>query len=127
MAIISSLQSGIPLNSTGNLLKPGEVTITDPNGFFPIYNTTGQLLTGGLYATMFVGSGTPGTINTLVAGQALTLSIEYNAQGQFRFDVTPVGGYTLSSAFLPANVEHSVGVSYDTTTGLTILSVDGVS
>ena len=127
MAIISSLQSGIPLNSTGNLLKPGEVTITDPNGFFPLYSTTGQLQTGGLYATMFVGLGTPGTINTIVAGQALTLSIEYNNQGQFRYNVTPIGGYTLSSAFLATNMEHSVGVSYDTTTGLTILSVDGAS
>jgi len=127
MAVISTLQSGIPLNTTGNLYKPGEVTITDPNGFFPIYSTAGQLQTGGLFATMYVGIGIPGTINTLVAGQALTLNIEYNNQGQFRYDFVLLGGYTLSSPFYPVNSEHSIGISYDTTSGLIVLSVDGIS
>ena len=127
MPVISTLLSGIPLNSTGNLRMPGEVTITDPNGFFPIYNAQGQLQSGGMFATMYVQSGIPGTISTLVTGQALTLSIEYNNSGQFRYDVFPRGGTTLSSPFYPINSEHSVGVSYDTTSGLTILSVDGLS
>ena len=128
MAVISSLQSGIPLNNTGNSLKSGEVTIADTSGFFPIYNnTTGQLMTGGAFLTVQVGSGLAGSINTLVAGEALTLSVEYNAQGQFRFDLNPKGGYTISSPFYPINSEHSVGVSYDTSTGMTVLSVDGAS
>ena len=127
MPVISTLFSGIPLNSTGNLKMPGEVTITDPTGFFPIYDSFGKLQSGGLFATMYVQAGTPGTISTLVTGQALTLSIEYNNSGQFRYDVFPRGGTTLSSPFYAINSEHSVGISYDTTSGLTILSVDGVS
>jgi len=57
MPVISTLLSGIPLNSTGNLRMPGEVTITDPTGFFPIYNAQGQLQSGGMFATMYVQSG----------------------------------------------------------------------
>ena len=130
MAVISSLQSGIPLNSTGNPLKSGEVTIADASGFFPIYNnTTGQLMTGGAFLTVQVGPGTPGAINTVIAGQALTLSVEYNSLGQFRFDVYPKGanGYVITSPFFPINTEHSVAVSYDTSSGMTVLSVDGAS
>ena len=99
MAVISSLQSGIPLNSTGNPLKSGEVTIADASGFFPIYNnTTGQLMTGGAFLTVQVGPGTPGAINTVIAGQALTLSVEYNSLGQFRFDVYPKGAKVMLKA-----------------------------
>ena len=127
MPIISTLQSGIPLNSTGNALSPGEITIGDANGFFPIYNAAGQLQTGGLYTTVYVGSGSAGVVSTLINGQALTLSIEYNNQNQFRFKLTPTGGYVLNSPFFPVNTEHSLGLSYDTTTGLVNLSVDGLS
>ena len=128
MPVISTLQSGIQLNTTGNNTKAGEVTIGDSSGFFPIYsNTTGQLMSGGVFLTVQVGTGVPGSIITLIAGEALKLSVEYNAQGQFRFDLYPTGGTVISSQFYPASSEHSVGVSYDTSSGLTILSIDGNS
>ena len=127
MAVISNLQAGIALNTTGNLYKAGEVTIGDPAGFFPLYNGNGVLQSGGVYLTMYVGAGMPGTSSMLIAGQAINLKITYNSKGQFRYDVVPFGGTTLSSDYYPVNSEHSLGVSYDTTTGLTILSVDGVS
>ena len=127
MAVISNLQAGIALNTTGNLYKAGEVTISDPAGFFPLYNGNGVLQSGGVYLTMYVGAGMPGTSSMLIAGQAINLKITYNSKGQFRYDVVPFGGTTLSSDYYPVNSEHSLGVSYDTTTGLTILSVDGVS
>ena len=127
MAVISNLQAGIALNTTGNLYKAGEVTIGDPAGFFPLYNGSGVLQSGGVYLTMYVGAGMPGTSSMLIAGQAINLKITYNSKGQFRYDVVPFGGTTLSSDYYPVNSEHSLGVSYDTTTGLTILSVDGVS
>jgi hypothetical protein len=127
MAVISNLQAGIALNTTGNLYKAGEVTISDPAGFFPLYNANGVLQSGGVYLTMYVGAGMPGTSSMLIAGQAINLKITYNSKGQFRYDVVPFGGTTLSSDYYPVNSEHSLGVSYDTTTGLTILSVDGVS
>ena len=127
MAVISNLQAGIALNTTGNLYKAGEVTIGDPAGFFPLYNGSGVLQSGGVYLTMYVGAGMPGTSSMLIAGQAINLKITYNSKGQFRYDVVPLGGTTLSSDYYPVNSEHSLGVSYDTTTGLTILSVDGVS
>ena len=127
MAVISNLQAGIALNTTGNLYKAGEVTISDPAGFFPLYNGSGVLQSGGVYLTMYVGAGMPGTSSMLIAGQAINLKITYNSKGQFRYDVVPFGGTTLSSDYYPVNSEHSLGVSYDTTTGLTILSVDGVS
>ena len=127
MAVISNLQAGIALNTTGNLYKAGEVTIGDPAGFFPLYNGSGVLQSGGIYLTMYVGAGMPGTSSMLIAGQAINLKITYNSKGQFRYDVVPFGGTTLSSDYYPVNSEHSLGVSYDTTTGLTILSVDGVS
>ena len=127
MAVISNLQAGIALNTTGNLYKAGEVTISDPAGFFPLYDANGVLQSGGVYLTMYVGAGMPGTSSMLIAGQAINLKITYNSKGQFRYDVVPFGGTTLSSDYYPVNSEHSLGVSYDTTTGLTILSVDGVS
>ena len=141
MSVISSLQAGLKVNSTGNSLNTGEITFTDPNGLFPIYAATavtsgsnglisvaaGQLMTGGAYLTVNPAPSAPGTISTLLKGQALTLAIEYNSTNQFRFDLTPVGSTMISSPWLNSGTEHSVGVSYDTTSGLTVLSVDGSS
>ena len=136
MPVISSLQSGLKVNSTGNNQLTGEIGFGDVNGFFPIYATTavtaqnitvGQLMSGGAYLTINPAAGVAGSFATLLAGQALTLAIEYNANNQFRFDVTTVGskGISISSPWLAVGSEHSVGVSYDTTSGLTVLAVDG--
>ena len=138
MAVISSLQAGLQVNSTGNTKNTGQISFTgtnDANGFFPIYDGatttsgTGKLLTGGVFLTINPGAGIAGAIQTLIKGEAATLSIEYNManSGQFRFDLTPLGSVTISSQWLNVGSEHSVGVSYDTTSGVTILSVDGAS
>ena len=138
MAVISSLQAGLQVNSTGNTKNTGQISFTgtnDANGFFPIYDGattasgTGKLLTGGVFLTINPGAGRAGAIQTLIKGEAATLSIEYNManSGQFRFDLTPLGSVTISSQWLNVGSEHSVGVSYDTTSGVTILSVDGAS
>jgi len=133
MPVISSLQAGLKVNSAGNSLNTGEITFGDTNGFFPLYagaNTaaSGQLLTGGAYLTLNPAAGPTG-IQTLIAGEALTLSIEYNANNQCRFDLTPLGSTSvmLTSPWVAVGTEHSVGVSYDTTSGVTVLSLDGSS
>ena len=143
MPVISSLQAGLKVNSTGNSLNTGEISLSDANGLFPIYSQSnisgpngniqtgnGQLMTGGAYLTINPSAGVAGSVATLMKGQALTLAIEYNASNQFRFDLTPAGATAssmISSPWLAVGTEHSVGVSYDTTSGLTVLSVDGTS
>lgn len=133
MAVISSLQAGLKVNSTGNTLNTGEIQFGDTNGFFPMYagatgvTGTGQLLTGGVYLTLNPAAGPSGAVQTLIKGEAATLSIEYNSNNQCRFDLTPLGSVTISSPWVSVGVEHSVGVSYDTTSGFTTLSVDGTS
>ena len=143
MPVISSLQAGLKVNSTGNSLNTGEISLSDANGLFPIYSQSnisgpngniqtgnGQLMTGGAYLTINPSAGVAGSVATLMKGQALTLAIEYNASKQFRFDLTPAGATAssmISSPWLAVGTEHSVGVSYDTTSGLTVLSVDGAS
>ena len=133
MPVISSLQAGLKVNSTGNSLNTGEITFGDVNGFFPLYAgattaATGQLMTGGAYLTLNPAAGPVG-VQTLIAGEALTLSIEYNANNQCRFDLTPLGSTSvmLTSPWVSVGTEHSVGVSYDTTSGVTVLSLDGAS
>ena len=133
MPVISSLQAGLKVNSTGNTLNTGEILFSDANGFFPLYagatpvTGTGQLQTGGVYLTLNPAAGPAGAIQTLIKGEAATLSIEYNANNQCRFDLTPLGSVTISSPWVSVGAEHSVGVSYDTTSGFTTLSVDGTS
>ena len=133
MPVISSLQAGLKVNSTGNTLNTGEILFSDVSGFFPLYagatpvTGTGQLQTGGVYITLNPAAGPAGSIQTLIKGEAATLSIEYNANNQCRFDLTPLGSVTISSPWVSVGAEHSVGVSYDTTSGFTTLSVDGTS
>ena len=133
MPVISSLQAGLKVNSTGNSLNTGEITFGDTNGFFPLYSggntqANGQLMTGGAYLTLNPAAGSVG-VQTLIAGEALTLSIEYNSNNQCRFDITPLGSTSvmLTSPWVNVGTEHSVGVSYDTTSGVTVLSLDGTS
>jgi len=133
MPVISSLQAGLKVNSTGNSLNTGEIQFSDAGGFFPLYDGatpvtgSGKLQTGGVYLTLNPAAGPAGAIQTLIKGEAATLSIEYNASNQCRFDLTPLGSVTISSPWVSVGVEHSVGVSYDTTSGFTTLSVDGTS
>ena len=133
MAVISSLQAGLNVNNTGNTLNTGEILFSDASGFFPLYQGgspltgNGKLQTGGVYLTLNPAAGPAGAIQTLIKGEALTMSIEYNASNQFRIDLTPLGSVTISSPWYSVGVEHSVGVSYDTTSGFTTLSVDGTS
>ena len=133
MAVISSLQAGLQVNSTGNTKNTGQISFSDANGFFPIYDGattttgTGKLMTGGVFLTINPSAGVAGSVATLIKGEAATLSIEYNManSAQFRFTLTPLGSTTMSSQWLSVGSEHSVGVSYDTTSGVTILSADG--
>ena len=151
MPAISFLNSGLQLSSVGNSLNTGQISISDKSGFFPLYNgadtsgtsgllaaqTSGAstlqsqsgLATGGVYLTLNPSAGPANTVLTLIKGEALTLSIEYNAQNQCRFDLTPVGSsaVAMTSPWVAVGSEHSVGVSYDTTSGFTTLSVDGTS
>ena len=136
MAVISSLQAGLQVNSTGNTKNTGQISFSDANGFFPIYDgentangvhSTGKLMTGGVFLTINPSAGVAGSVATLIKGEAATLSIEYNManSAQFRFTLTPLGSVTITSQWLSVGSEHSVGVSYDTTSGVTILSADG--
>jgi hypothetical protein len=133
MAVISSLQAGLQVNSTGNTQNTGQISFSDANGFFPIYDGattttgTGKLMTGGVFLTINPSAGVAGSVATLIKGEAATLSIEYNManSAQFRFTLTPLGSTTIFSQWLSVGSEHSVGVSYDTTSGVTILSADG--
>ena len=137
MAVISSLQAGLQVNSTGNTKNTGQILFSDANGFFPLYDgvatadigagSTGKLMTGGAFLTINPSAGVAGSVATLIKGEAATLSIEYNManSSQFRFTLTPLGSVTITSQWLSVGSEHSVGVSYDTTSGVTILSADG--
>ena len=138
MAVISSLQAGLQVNSTGNTKNTGQISFSDANGFFPLYDgiatdigtgSTGKLMTGGAFLTINPSAGVAGSIATLIKGEAATLSIEYNManSSQFRFTLTPLGSVTITSQWLSVGSEHSVGVSYDTTSGVTILSADGTA
>ena len=114
MPVISSLQAGLKVNSTGNSLNTGEISLSDANGLFPIYSQSpislpngyiqtgnGQLMTGGAYLTINPSAGVAGSVATLMKGQALTLAIEYNASNQFRFDLTPAGATASSMISSP--------------------------
>jgi len=155
MPSISSLSSGLKLSSTGNTNALGEITL----GGNPIFNS--QYLSGGTSAPVFsdtggtanVGAGQTavftvnpsaqanGTVGVIIAGRALVLFVEYNSQGQFRFNVIPAGTSTtgtlnkvidagviatpsVASAWYPAGTEHTVGVSY-TNAGIVTMIVDG--
>ena len=104
MPAISFLNSGLQLSSVGNSLNTGQISISDNSGFFPLYNgadtsgtsgllaaqTSGAstlqsqsgLATGGVYLTLNPSAGPANTVLTLIKGEALTLSIESNAQNQ---------------------------------------------
>ena len=150
MPVISALNSGLQLTSVGNSIQTGQIRITDLSGFFPLYSgsdtsgtglaanaingastlqSQGGLQTGGVYLTLNPSAGPANTVLTLIKGEALTLSIEYNASNQVRFDLTPAGSsaVAMTSPWVAVGAEHSVGVSYDPTSGFTSLSVDGAS
>ena len=110
MPSISSLSSGLKLSSTGNANALGEIYLG--TAAIPIFNS--QYLSGGASAPVFsdtngttnVGAGQTavftvnpsaqanGTVGVIIAGQALVLFVEYNSQGQFKFNVIPAGTST---------------------------------
>ena len=128
--VISTINSGVRLQSSGNSSTAGELLISgDTSAFFPIIKTDGSLASGGAMLTINPGPPSAGTSAVLLSGQALTLSLEYNqANTQIRFNVITNAGTvpSISSAWVSLGQEHSVGVSYDAQ-GMIILAVDGVS
>jgi hypothetical protein len=127
--VLSSLNSGVRLQSSGNNTTPGELLISgDVNAFFPILQSNGTLASGGALITLNPAPIATGTSAVLLSGQALTLTIEYNANNtQVRFNVLTNASNTpvLTSAFYPLGQEHTVAVAYDALLGNVALSVDG--
>ena len=128
--VISTINSGVRLQSYGNSSTAGELQISgDTSAFFPIIKTDGSLASGGAMLTINPGPPSAGTSAVLLSGQALTLSLEYNqANTQVRFNVVTNAGTvpSITSGWVALGQEHSVGVAYDAQ-GKIILAVDGVS
>ena len=128
--VISTINSGVRLQSYGNSSTPGELLISgDTSAFFPIIRADGSLASGGAMLTINPGPPSAGTSAVLLSGQALTLSLEYNQSNtQVRFNVVTNAGTvpSITSGWVALGQEHSVGVAYDAQ-GKIILAVDGVS
>jgi len=127
--LISALNSGVKLTASGNTGTLSQIAFSgtaDRPGFFPVVNPqTGAFLSGGALLTINPAPQPANTTENLMVGEALSLTLVFNANGQFRFNLSPAGSYAIYSQWFNVNTEHTVGVSYDTSTGLVILAVDG--
>jgi len=139
------LNSGLKLSSSGSGASLGSITIaTTADAAFPATTTTGngssRVNTGGaaIFTVNPIAPTVGTTFGTIVAGPGATLYVEYNPNGQYRFDVVTGNGSksspTLVSQWYAFGTEHTVGVNYsavptpdntDPVSALITLAVDG--
>jgi hypothetical protein len=88
---------------------------------------TGAQMSGAALITVNPAAQPPGYTETLIQGQAQALTLVFDGNGYFTFNLNVPGAYPLVSPSFRVNTEHTVGVSYDTTSGQVFMSVDGSS
>ena len=83
MPVISSLQAGLKVNSTGNSLNTGEIRLSDANGLFPIYSLSANNIPGpnGNIQTVSLNGNCVFTMPSASAAANLTIII--NQTGSF--------------------------------------------
>jgi len=139
------LNSGLKLSSSGSGASLGSITIaTTADAAFPAISTSNngaaRVNTGGaaIFTVNPLAPSSGATYGTIVAGVGATLYVEYNANGQYRFDVLTGANAktspTLVSQWYNIGTEHTVGVNYnainspdktDPASALITLAVDG--
>ena len=140
------LNSGIKLSSSGSGNSIGSILINNASGdaAFPAAATAivggVRSNTGGaaIFTVNPLAPASGATYGTIVAGAGATLYVEYNTNGQYRFDVltgaTAKTSPVLVSQWYNIGTEHTVGVNYNaipTTDGsepmsaIITLAVDG--
>ena len=118
------LNSGLKLTSSGSGAALGSITIaTVADAAFPatttVFNGTVRTNTGGaaIFTVNPLAPTTGATFGTIVSGAAATLYVEYNTNGQYRFDLVTGAGAktspTLVSQWYSVGTEHTVGVNYN--------------
>ena len=130
---ISALQKGLKFESTlgrGTTpnLKLENLTLSSTgNVFMPDGASTADLLNataGGVLITVNPNNQATAKSVTLIEGKFLDISLEFDGLGQFRFKISPGVDQPTVSAWLPEKTEHTLGVSYNSTTNLLVVSVD---
>ncbi len=126
----SSILAGVKLTSASSS-NPAEILLSGSNdtaGLMPVLNPiTGAQMSGGVLITVNPSAQTPGYTETLIQGQAQALTLVFDGNGYFTFNLNVPGAYPLVSPSFRVNTEHSVGLSYDTTSGQVIMVVDGAA
>ena len=126
----TSILAGVKLTSASNS-SPAEILLSGANdtaGLLPVLNpTTGAQMSGGALITVNPSAQTPGYTETLIQGQAQALTLVFDSNGYFTFNLNVPGAYPLVSQSYRVNTEHSVGLSYDTSSGQVIMVVDGAA
>ena len=126
----TSILAGVKLTSASSS-SPAEILLSGANdtaGLLPVLNpTTGAQMSGGALITVNPSAQTPGYTETLIQGQAQALTLVFDSNGYFTFNLNVPGAYPLVSQSYRVNTEHSVGLSYDTSSGQVIMVVDGAA
>jgi len=119
------LNSGIKLSSSGSGNSIGSILIDNASGdaAFPAATTAiaggVRSNTGGaaIFTVNPLAPASGATYGTIIAGVGATLYVEYNTNGQYRFDVltgaTAKTSPVLVSQWYNIGTEHSVGVNYN--------------
>ena len=126
----TSILAGIKLTSSSSS-SPAEILLSGANdiaGLLPVLNPiTGAQMSGGALITVNPSAQAPGYTETLIQGQAQALTLVFDNNGYFTFNLNVPGAYPLVSPSFRVNTEHSVGLSYDTSSGQVIMVVDGAA
>ena len=118
------LNSGLKLSSSGSGNSIGSINLTQvADAAFPAVTSNGngsaRTYTGGaaIFTVNPLAPASGATYGTIVAGVGATLYVEYNTNGQFRFDVltgaTAKTSPVLVSQWYNLGTEHTVGVNYN--------------
>ena len=64
---------------------------------------------------------------TVLEGKYIDIAMEFDGAGQFRFRVTPTNDTPTVTGWMAEKTEHTLGVSYNSSTNLLVASTDGSS
>jgi len=141
-APISAVKKGIKFESTlgtalSTNLKLENLTLSSSlagasvnSVFIPPGSSTADLMNfnaGGVLITVNPSNQTTSKLVSLIEGKYVDLGLEFDGLGMFRFVVSPGNDQPTVSAWLPEKTEHTIAVSYSTTTNILSVSIDGNS
>ena len=124
---ISALNKGIKFESsvgTSTNLRLENLTLSGvPFASSDLLDTA----SGGVVITLNPDKQTTAKTLTVLEGKYIDIAMEFDGAGQFRFRVTPTNDTPTVTGWMAEKTEHTLGVSYNSSTNLLVISTDGSS